>query len=75
MVDAQGLISAYLLDGHGKGRECGWAEVRSWQAGQGTLWAHLDRLDPMSQRWLREESWSGSAACASRGRRSTTSIA
>jgi zinc transporter len=63
MDDAQGLISAYLLDGQGKGREFGWAEIRSWQAEQGTLWVHLDRLDPTSQRWLREESGVEALAC------------
>jgi zinc transporter len=56
MGEPEGLLSAYLLDGHGKGRELGWAEIRSWRAEQGTLWVHLNRSDSASQRWLREES-------------------
>jgi zinc transporter len=56
MGEPEELIAAYLLDGHGRGRSLGWAEIRSWKAEQETLWVHLDRLDPTSQHWLREES-------------------
>lgn len=63
MDEPDGLLNAYILDGQGKGRELGWAEVRSWQVAQGTLWVHLDRSDPDSQRWLREESGIDPLAC------------
>jgi zinc transporter len=63
MDETQSLIAAYLLDGQGKGRDFGWAEVRAWEAEQGTLWVHLDRTDPHGQRWLREESGIEPLAC------------
>ncbi len=56
-VDADnGLVHAVILDGKGGCREVGWPEVRSWTSEAGTIWVHLDRGDPNTQRWLKEES-------------------
>ncbi len=56
MSTENGLLSAYVLDGEGAGREISWDGIRSWEPSKGTLWIHLDRSDPGSSRWLREES-------------------
>ncbi|MBB5212252.1 zinc transporter ZntB [Microbulbifer hydrolyticus] len=48
-----GLIHAYLLDGHGRGRRLSWPEVQGWEPGQGRLWVHLDYSDPEAQAWIR----------------------
>lgn len=42
-VEDNGLIGAWLLDGTGRAREIGWAEVRGWTPEQGALWLHLNR--------------------------------
>lgn len=51
----QGLIYAYLLDGSGRGREVGWAEVRAWTPDDGALWVHLNRTKEDAERYLRSE--------------------
>jgi len=55
MAVEDGLICAYALDGQGGGREVGWPEIQGWRAGDGLLWAHLDRTGRESRRWLRED--------------------
>jgi zinc transporter len=56
MTEQEGLLSAFVLDGKGGGNEISWDDLRGWQPSTGTLWVHLDRADPESGRWLREES-------------------
>jgi len=56
MASEHGLIAAYVLDGHGGGREMGWEGVRGWRPADGLLWLHLDYSDPAAQAWVREES-------------------
>lgn len=51
-----GLICAYRGGGDHPLQPCGWAEVASGAVEGGLLWAHLDRKDPGSARWLRESS-------------------
>jgi len=63
MTSQSGLLSAYLLDGKGAGQEVSWDGIRSWQPSSGTLWNHLDRSDPESSRWLREDSGLDALAC------------
>jgi len=56
MTEESGLIVAYLLDGHGGGREVGWPAVREWKPSSGLLWLHLDYTRPDAQEWMRKES-------------------
>jgi zinc transporter len=56
MSEDDGLICAYLLDGRGRGRPVGWTEITSWQAHDGLLWVHLDRVGPDARRWLQQDS-------------------
>lgn len=53
MAGEQGLITAYVLDGHGGGRELEWQVVRAWKPADGFLWVHLDYTRPAAQAWLR----------------------
>lgn len=55
MAEENGLLAAYLLDGHGGGKQLAWTEVKSWTPDTGTLWAHLDYTDPEAARWLAED--------------------
>jgi zinc transporter len=52
MSDDDGLVFAYALDGQGGARHVGWPEIEAWQAGEGTLWIHLDRGSARAQQWL-----------------------
>jgi zinc transporter len=63
MGEPDGLISAYVLDGRGGGREVGWAEIDTWQPQAGCLWVHLDRTGTESRRWLTERSGIDPLAC------------
>jgi zinc transporter len=63
MTSQSGLLSAYVLDGKGAGQEVSWDGIRSWQPSSGTLWIHLDRSDPESSRWLREDSCLDALTC------------
>lgn len=56
MAAEQGLITAYVLDGRGGGREIGWQAIREWQPSDGLLWIHFDYSQPEVQAWVREES-------------------
>jgi len=51
-----GCVYSYLLDGQGGGRELTWQELTVWNAAQGTVWMHLDRMNPASQEWIRNDS-------------------
>lgn len=56
MVEEQpDLICAYVLDGHGGGRQIDWPAVRSHRPEDGPLWVHLQREAPGSRRWLAED--------------------
>ncbi len=56
MVNNDGLIAAYILDGKGGGQRAGWDEIRQWTPSDGLLWIHLNFSIPEAQRWIREES-------------------
>jgi zinc transporter len=59
MGDNHGLIAAYLLDGHGGGRQVGWQEIEQWTPSEGLLWVHLNFSTPEAQQWIREQSQLG----------------
>ncbi len=56
MVNNDGLIAAYILDGKGGGQRVGWKEIQEWTVAAGVLWVHLDFTAPEAQRWIKEES-------------------
>ena len=56
MEPDNGLITAYVLDGEGGGREIDWRGVREWSPGDGVLWVHLDYTQGDAQHWLWRES-------------------
>jgi zinc transporter len=56
MVDNDGLIAAYILDGKGGGQRIGWKEIRQWTPTDGLLWVHLNFTAPEARRWIKEES-------------------
>ncbi|MCS4503074.1 Zinc transport protein ZntB [wastewater metagenome] len=47
-----GLICAYAAGTRGRLEPADAAAVAGWQAGDGTLWTHLDRTAPDMHRWL-----------------------
>jgi zinc transporter len=47
-----GLITAYILDGAGGGKQVGWDGIGAWKPEQGVLWMHLDYSIPNVQEWL-----------------------
>jgi zinc transporter len=55
MVNNDGLIAAYILDGKGGGQRVGWKEIQEWTPTAGLLWVHLNFEAPDAQRWIREE--------------------
>ena len=56
MVNNDGLIAAYILDGKGGGQRVGWKEIQEWTPTAGALWVHLNFEAPEAQRWIKEES-------------------
>lgn len=56
MIDNDGLVHAYVLDGHGGGKKIDWSEIRTWSETDGILWVHFDYSSPESIAWLQEES-------------------
>jgi zinc transporter len=56
MVNNDGLIAAYILDGKGGGRRIGWKEIQEWTPTAGLLWVHLNFEAHEPQRWIKEES-------------------
>ena len=55
MVNNEGLIGAYVLDGKGGGQKVGWKEIQEWKPTDGLLWVHLDYTAPEAQQWIKEE--------------------
>lgn len=53
MKNDNGLIFAYLLDGHGGGKKVNWQEIKSWQETDGLLWVHLDCANQSVKKWLK----------------------
>lgn len=51
-----GLLFGCILDGSGSGRLCNWAEAENWLPDGETIWLHLDKDSPHSQKWLQEKS-------------------
>jgi zinc transporter len=51
-----GLRFAALLDRNGGCRDLDWDGVRAWRPADGFLWIHLERDDPATALWLRNES-------------------
>jgi zinc transporter len=47
-----GLITAYILDGAGGGKQVAWDGIGAWKPKQGVLWMHLDYSIPNVQEWL-----------------------
>jgi len=56
MVNNDGLIAAYILDGNGGGQRVGWKKIQDWTVAAGLLWVHLDFTAPEAQRWIKEKS-------------------
>jgi zinc transporter len=56
MVNNDGLIAAFLLDGNGGGQRIGWNEIRQWTPSDDLLWVHLNFTVPQAQQWITEES-------------------
>ena len=63
MTDSNGLLSAFVLDGHGAGQPTDWDGIRRWQPDQGTLWVHLDRNHDHSRQWLTEHAGLDAIVC------------
>jgi zinc transporter len=63
-TDASGLICAYVLDGKGGGKNCGWSDIRAWTAAKGPLWVHLDYTGGEVRDWLQNESGIDGVTCA-----------
>jgi zinc transporter len=55
MVNNDGLIGAYILDGKGGGQKVGWKEIQEWKPTDGLLWVHLNYTAPEAQQWIKEE--------------------
>lgn len=56
MTDENGLLTAFLLDGHGGGKQLQWEGVKDWTPGAGPLWVHLDYVHPEAVKWLENDS-------------------
>jgi len=56
MSEEDGLVGAYVLDGHGGGRRVDWDGVEAWSAEAGPMWVHLSRQGTRTETWLRERS-------------------
>jgi zinc transporter len=61
MATTDGLLSAFVLDGSGGGREVGWPEIRTWKPDDGVLWVHMDRTAERAQEWVEEHSGADAA--------------
>ena len=55
-LNSDGLIYAWLLDGHGGGRRLAAGEIARWQPADGLLWLHFDYTVPAVSVWLRRHS-------------------
>lgn len=59
-----GLVHAYVLDGHGGARSAVLEQLNQLTLlDSETLWLHWDRGHPQTQRWLRAESGVGEFSC------------
>ncbi|HUS31754.1 MAG TPA: zinc transporter ZntB [Kofleriaceae bacterium] len=47
-----GLIDAFLFDGHGGARVLDWDGIDAWRADAGMLWLHVDYANPAVRQWL-----------------------
>ncbi len=56
MAGQDGLVSAYRIDGEGKGQAIGWDELGAADESEGWTWIHLDRSAERARSWLLEES-------------------
>ncbi len=56
MIDDNGLIAAYKLDGDGGGVEIDWHTVRDMSGGSELNWVHLDRSCTNTHDWIFNES-------------------
>lgn len=55
MKKEKALITAYLLDGKGGGRQLKWSEINEWKPEQGVLWVHLNYSVPKTKSWLKQQ--------------------
>ncbi|MBM4025184.1 MAG: zinc transporter ZntB [Planctomycetes bacterium] len=55
-METDGLICAYLLDGHGGARKLGWGDVKQWKPEQGPAWFHFDYTRPETVGWISRQS-------------------
>lgn len=53
MTDVNGLVFAFVLDGHGGGTQLDLDGVKTWTPQAGPLWVHLDYTASASRDWLR----------------------
>jgi zinc transporter len=58
-MEADGLLSACILDGRGGARDFDWLEIDAWKPEHGVLWIHLNRESEDSRRWIEEKSGLG----------------
>lgn len=56
MSSNKSLITAYLLNGQGGGKNIGWDDIKNWDQSQGLLWAHLNYNIQESKDWLLKHS-------------------
>ena len=59
----EGLVTAFILDGKGGGREVGWEEIAAWSPEDGFLWVALDYSIPQARTWLMEQSGVEAVIC------------
>lgn len=62
-VNNDGLVTAYILDGTGGGKQVGWGEISAWKPEQGILWIHLNYSIPKVQKWFTEQSGLDTVIC------------
>lgn len=60
MSEEDGLISSFVLDGHGGGRGIDWDDLGKPTTLGGPYWVHLDRNGVHTEAWLRNDSGLGS---------------
>lgn len=56
MIDDDGLIAAFHLDGNGGGAEIDWHSINARSHDQGLTWVHLDRNSDSTHAWIHEKS-------------------
>jgi zinc transporter len=56
MSDNNGLIFAFVLDGHGGGSRLELDGVKQWRSADGPLWVHLDYTGNDARDWLQNHS-------------------